>query len=217
LPSARLEPFGTAGFFLQPTVEAHTSTNPKAQQDSISAKIPLQIVLSLDRDKADFFESHYFSISPVYETDHVKNTETYGGDLFYSPTIPRFHIGGLGPIHPLPDWITFGWRPYIGIEGGEAFQPASTMGYKMPSEFVRGVFKLHSDLYFSNRFDLAVDFSHRTFINGDNASFEYMEISSVYYVDEDQHLSLGLTYKNGYTTPQFSQVDSLSAWIGIKF
>lgn len=210
--------FGNVGpgeFFLQPAVEAHTSTDPKAQQDSISARVPLQLVVVPGKD--GLIASHYLVISPVYETDHVKNTETYGGDVFYSPTIPDLYIGSLRPIGGLPSWVTFGWRPYIGMEGAAATQPASTSGYRLPSEFVRFAFKLHGDLCFSNRLDLAVDFAHRTFVAGDDVSFEYFEISPVYYLDTDQHFSVGVTYKNGYTTPQFTKVDSISAWIGIKF
>jgi hypothetical protein len=215
LPSFQFGSLGTGEFFLQPAIEAHTSTNPKAQQDSISAKIPLQFVLVPKNES--LIASHYFAISPVYETDHAKNTETYGGDLFYSPTIPSLYIGSSEAISSLPSWIAFGWRPFVGIEGGAATQPPSTEGYKVPSEYARFVFKLHADLLFSNRFALALDFVHRTFIAGDDASFDYFEISPIYYFDEDQHFSIGVTYKNGYTTPQFSKVDSLSAWLGLKF
>ncbi len=210
---------GPAEAFLQPTVEAHTSTSVTAQQDSISAKVPVQLVVNPTNQQLLGITSHFFSLSPVYETDHLKKTETYGGEVLYSPTIPALKIGSLYTIPLLPSVLQFGWRPYFGIEGGEADQTASAIGFKLPTEFVRTVFKLHSNLYTSSkRFGLAVEFVNRTFLNGDVSSFNYMEISPVYYFDpETQHLSLGLTYKNGYTSPQFSLVDSFSAWVGIKF
>jgi hypothetical protein len=215
LPAFGDEQTGVGEFFLQPAVEAHTSTNPKAQQDSISAKIPLQFVFNPANDMP--IAAHYLSISPIYETDHVQNTETYGGEIFYSPTVPGINIGSLRRLPGLPDWITFSWRPYVGFEGAEVSQTPPKTGYKLPPEFIRFAAKLHTDLYFSNRFNLAMDYCHRNFFYGDDASFDYVEVSPIFYIDEDQHFSLGMTYKNGYTSPQFSWVHSIGLWVGIKF
>ena len=137
--------------------------------------------------------------------------------MFYSPTVPDLNIGSLRPLPGLPHWITFSWRPYVGFEGAEVSQTPPKTGYKLPPDFIRFAAKLHTDLYFSNRFDLAMDYCHRNFFYGDDVSFDYVEVSPIFYIDEDQHLSLGLTYKNGYTSPQFSWVHSIGAWVGIKF
>jgi hypothetical protein len=56
-----------------------------------------------------------------------------------------------------------------------------------------------------------------SFIYGNGRGYSYAEISPVYYFDEDQHFSVGLTYKVGNTTPDFRNVNSVNAFFGVKF
>jgi hypothetical protein len=82
---------------------------------------------------------------------------------------------------------------------------------------------LHGDLYITPSFEIAADYSHRTFLTGGGNSFDYVELSPILYLDgspddpTSHHFSIGMTLKNGKTTPQFKSVNSISAWLGIKF
>lgn len=240
--------FGNTGFgaWVNPSVEAHTSTQAisKRQQDSLSAKVPVELTLtpaSLSENDA-WFVGHTFLITPDYERDRKKDVQTFGINVLYSPTLARpiktgepitfaefvqaLHLG-----ESTLDYPQFIWRPYVGFESGylNASSSASTSGssaltaYGNDRDYSRFVVTLHGDLYLTPSFDIATDFYHRTFLTGSGRSFDYVELSPILYLDGSpgdpttQHFSIGMTLKNGKTTPQFKDVNTISAWLGIKF
>ena len=235
---------GNTGFgaFVNPSVEAHTSSQAisKRQQDSLSAKVPIELDFTPASLSSDaWFIGHTFLISPDYERDRKKDVQTFGMNVLYSPTLARpiktgepitfsefvqaFHLGESNRDYPL-----FRWRPYIGFENGYLNAPkgesiGALQAYGNERDYSRFVITLHGDLYITPSFDIAADFSHRTFLTGGENSFDYVELSPILYLDgspddpTSQHFSIGMTLKNGKTTPQFKNVNSISAWLGIKF
>jgi hypothetical protein len=230
------------GVFVNPSVEVHTSSQAisKRQQDSISAKLPIELDFtpaSLS-DRA-WFIGHTFLISPDYERDRKKDVQTFGVNVLYSPTLARpiktgepitfaefvraLHLGASDRNYP-----QFIWRPYIGFENGylnasTAAPMGALLAYGNEHDYSRFVMTLHGDVYMTPSFDIAVDYSHRTFLTGGGNSFDYVEVSPILYLDgspddpTSQHFSIGMTLKDGKTTPQFKNVKSISAWLGIKF
>jgi hypothetical protein len=232
--------------YLQPilnfSVEAHTTTQApsKRQQDSISAKIPVELDISTLNDDS-WIRLNTFLITPSYERDRKKTIETYGVNVLWSPTISPPTNGPImlirtGQFIPLSqilpgypfDYPGIVWRPYVGFESGDRTtsdpkDKDAAKAYDGQPEYSRFVVTTHADVYITPNFDIAIDFSHRTFLTGSELSFDFIDISPILYLDgtpddpNTQHLSLGLTYKNGKTTPQFKDVMSISAWIGVKF
>ena len=234
----RQAPFGGDDFsflpIITPTLEAHTSTRAKKQQDSLSAKVVAEFDIA-SSFMPDLFQEHTITITPSYETDHLKKTEAYSINVMYSPTLGGWFptgkfiplaqilngVGISGYQHEYPGII---WRPYVGFEDGLISTPSNdTSVYGGEDTYSRFASVLHSDLYLAPRFDVAVDFSNRTFFTGTDRTFDYVEVSPILYLDGNpadpttEHFSLGMSLKYGKTTPQFKNVDSLSAWLGVRF
>jgi hypothetical protein len=208
--------------YAKPAFEAHTSTLVTATRDSIAAKIPMEIVYGLGEeqyvDPKYFLKSLLISVAPTFETDRKADTTSYGADIFLAPTIPSIGIGApwhIGLIYP-------SWQPYVGFENG--YVTKSVAGLRSDNDFERFVLKLHGQVFITNYFEIAADYTHRTFLGSgpfsisSQASFNYVEASAIFWIDPiDQHFSFGITYKNGEATPKFTMVDSVTAFIGIKF
>lgn len=226
------------------SVEAHTTTQAasKRQQDTISAKLPIE--LDLGSANASWISVNTFLITPTYERDRKKTIETDGVNILWSPTLVPPPEATSGPIMlvqtgqfiPLSQILPGSranypgliWRPYFGFELGDRLMSDpkdidAAKAYGSDRKYDRFVATTHVDLYLTRSFDIAIDLTHRTFLSGSEMDFDYVEVSPILYLDgtpEDpssQHFSLGLTYKNGKTTPQFKSVRSLSAWLGVKF
>src|ERR1700730_502856 len=196
---------------IQPTFEAHTSTQQKAEQDSLSARLPVTLYLQPNFDT--FVSQHLLAISFVYETDRHQDTSTIGGDVYYTPTIPSLAAG----IEQTAGALAFRWRPFIGFEGGHILENDKGALDPSENEFCRFVLKLHADLWIGKQFALAADYSLRTELTGNQSTHGYFEVSPIVYLDKDHHFSAGLTYKRGKTTPDFSDVDSVNVWMGVLF
>ncbi len=208
--------------YAKPAVEAHTSTLASATRDSIAAKVPMEFVYGVGYkefiDPNCLLKSLVVSVSPTFETDRKADTTNYGTDIFVAPSIPKFGVGApwhLGFIYP-------SWQPYVGLETG--YVSGATGGLQNDTDFERFVLKLHGQVFITSYLELAVDYYHRTFLgsgpfaSNDQTSFDYVEASAIVWLDPiDQHLSLGVTYKNGEAPPKFSSVDSVTAFVGIKF
>jgi hypothetical protein len=197
---------------IQPTFEAHTSTKTKAEQDSLSGRLPVSLYFQPNREDA-FISQHKVAISMVYETDRHQETATFGGDLYYTPTIPALAAG----IEQSSGDLTFRWRPFVGVEGGHILENDNGALDPSKSEFFRFVFKLHADLWIGKQFVLAADYSMRTELIGRNETHPYVEVSPTLFLDKDRHFSVGLSYKRGKTTPDFSDINSINAWVGLLF
>lgn len=196
---------------IQPTFEAHTSTNEKAAQDSLSGRLPVSLYLQPNFET--FISQHKVVISLVYETDRHQETATIGGDLYYTPTIPALAIG----VEKTIDSVTFRWRPFFGVEGGHILENDNGALDPSKSEFFRLVIKLHADVWIGKQFVVSADYSVRDELSGNRGAHHYFEISPTLFLDKDHHFSVGLTFKRGKTTPDFSDVDSINAWVGILF
>lgn len=229
---------------LNPSIEAHTTTQApsKRQQDSISAKIPIE--LGLSSATASVVAGNTFLITPDYERDRKKTIETFSVNVLWSPTLSPPSDASPGPIMLIRtgQLIPFSqilpgsrlnypgliWRPYVGFETGDRITSNpkdidAAKAYDGQNEYSRFVATVHTDFYLTPKFDIACDFTHRTFLSGSGLSFDYVEVSPVFYLDgtpnnpDSQRWSLGMTYKNGKTTPQFKDVESVSAWVGIRY
>ncbi len=217
---------------INPAFEIHESTALKNQQDSISAKMP--VVLAWNFPQKSPLETAIFYLSPTYETDKSKSTETYGIDILFSPIVSTqimgfpIQTGQFIPIGAIFKSIKAEYpgvrlMPYLGFENGYASFPGGRSVYDNQRDFSRFAARLKTDIFLSPRLDIAIDYYHRTFLTGNDDSFDFVDISPILYLDGDpenpetEHFSLGMTFKDGKTTPQFKNVKTISAWIGVKF
>jgi len=229
-------------FAIVPSFEAHTSNSVTATQDSLKAKLDLQFALdSKGKSDTDLFQLQALSIAPAYERDRVKKTETYGGEVFYTPVLKA--IPGMTALYPLAFWRNqnavvanpteaaaiaypgFVWSPSVGFEVGHA-TINETPVYGTDPDYARFVAKLKLDLYLFPQFDLSVSYAGRVFLNGEERAFSFFEIAPTWYIftpaedvqnPKKVHFAIGLDFKDGETTPSFKHVDSLSAFVGMKF
>ena len=160
----------------------------------------------------------WFNLAPYYETDQKTDITNYGNAILVAPFVPKLGIGGpwhWGFIYP-------SWQPYIGLESGYVGTAKSPL--RSDTDFQRFVLKLHGQVFVTQYFEFAVDYTHRTFlgsgpfISDDRTNFDYYELAALFWIDPiDQHFSIGVSYKNGESTPKFSDVESVNAFLGIKF
>lgn len=205
------------GWNIRPTFEAHVATEQDNQQNSLSYRLPVNLTLgpvAPELIRKSVVTLHFLTISPVFETDRLQNTETFGADLFYSLNVPDLAVGVkkklFGPVKVL-------WRPYIGIEGGHVFDDGGNAALKDTKEYVRFSAKVHGEIWWTGHFVLTADYYFRNDLDGDRNAHSYVEVSPTIYLDPDKHISAGATYKRGKTTPQFTNVDSINLWLGAKF
>jgi hypothetical protein len=220
---------------IEPTFEAHISTEETNAQDSMSARLPITLSWyphSLDTKIKEWF----LTVSPVYEFDRLKNNETIGGDAFLTANIPSIGVGeflwltGRPTPHFKPnDGLVFHWRPFIGFEGGHVIKAEAGTVLSEENEYARFSAKVHGELAwvhkhtekeqvsYQNKLVIAVDYYLRQDFTDSESTHNYVELSPTLYLDDSEHFSMGLTYKNGQTTPQFSNVDELTLWLGVKF
>jgi hypothetical protein len=214
------------GWQLEPTFEAHISTDATSAQDSLSYRLPVTLDFQPNTDDSyiqvpnagdAYIQGIRLIVSSVYETDQNANTRTLGGDIFVTPTIPKLGIGAGLPLGPL----VFRWRPFVGFEGGNVIDDGGNVALRDTSDYFRFSLKLHTELWlnlwFPNQFECALDYYFREALANGTAGYNYLEVSPIFYFDERQHFSTGLTYKRGKTTPQFADVDTLTVWVGMKF
>jgi hypothetical protein len=208
----------------------------------LKAKVDFQFALnSEDKTDTDLFQLQALSVAPTYERDRVKKTETYGADIFYTPILKA--IPGMTALYPLTFWHRqiavvanpeealrvaypgFIWSPSIGFEVGHAIIDQAAV-YGNDPDYARFVAKITLDLYLIPQFDISVSYAARFFLTGDERAFSFFEIAPTWYIwtaAEDMqnpkkvHFAIGLDFKDGETTPNFKHVDSLSAFIGVKF
>lgn len=196
---------------INPTFEAHTSTQTGKTQDTLSVRVPTTWILPSENPK---ILSHYFTGSPVWEMDRNKDNETLGGDLYYTIDSKIKYHGEASPIG-IGD-LEFRWRPWIGIEGGSYLSDGGIAATLGTDDYLRIVPKIQADLFLTSRFVLTAEYLHRTDLVNDD-SFNFFEASATYYLDPNELFSVGFTYKYGNTAPKFNDVDSLNAWLGVKF
>jgi hypothetical protein len=221
---------------IEPTFEAHISTNNTNAQDSMSARLP--VTLSWEPHSLDAQISEWFlTASPVYEFDRLNNNQTIGGDAFLTANVFSVGIGQFLWLtgRPTPRFqpdngVVFHWRPFVGFEAGHVIDAEAGTVLSEQSEFARFATKLHAELAwvhkraeseknelpYTNRFIVAANYYFRhDFIGG--STHNYFDVSPTWYLDDEEHFSVGLTYKRGETTPKFAKVDELTLWLGTKF
>jgi hypothetical protein len=222
-----------------PSFEAHTSTSATATQDSLKGKLDFQFTLNSNYQTEVAVPLQALSIAPTYETDRVKATETYGVDIFYTPFIRGI---GMGTLQPLNFWHEqngvvstpeealkiaypgFVWSPSIGFEVGHATM-SNVAVYGEDPDYARFAAKIKLDVYLIPQLDLGFSYAGRVFLTADNRAFSYFDITPILYLGpvadlqdpKKIHFAIGMDFKDGETTPSFKHVDSLSAFIGIKF
>jgi hypothetical protein len=208
--------------YVKPAFEAHTSNLSTATTDSLSAKLPAEIVWGAGETEytksITLVKSVLFSLAPYYETDRKTDITNYGSAILVAPSVPKFGIGApwhWGFIYP-------SWQPYVGLESGYVGTAESPL--RSDTDFERFVLKLHGQVFVTQYFELAIDYTHRTFLSSgpflssDQTNFDYYELAALFWIDPiDQHFSIGVGYKNGESTPKFSDVESVTAFLGIKF
>jgi hypothetical protein len=157
--SSGTEWFGNpVGWFVEPTFEAHVSSEPGSAQNQLSYRSPItleyfpggkEILAGMDNPNAvppkRFITVDTFIISPMYQTDQDNKTRLIEGELFYTPTIPALAIGIRQPVFGLSK-VQFRWRPYIGFELGDYLSENNSTGAASESNISRFVFRAAGDL-----------------------------------------------------------------------
>jgi hypothetical protein len=235
LSSGTQLPGNPIAWFVEPTFEAHVSSQPGSAQNQLSYRSPITLdfypdqneIAGMDNPNAvppkRFISVHTFIISPTYQTDQDNNTRLIEGELFYTPTIPSLAIGIRQPIFGLSK-VQVRWRPYIGFELGDYLSENKSTGAASESNISRFVFRAAADLSLGDRFSLSGSYVSRIELNEGGTSFNYGEVSGQMFLDptlptngEPPHFSIGITYKRGNDAPDFANVDSVNAWLGVRF
>ncbi len=225
------------GWFLQPSFEAHVSTEPTSSQNQLTYRVPLtlnyipggrEILAGMDDPNAvpkkRFITVHTLMVSPTYQTDRHNDTRAMEAEIFYTPTIPSLAIGVRQPLFG-SNAVQFLWRPYVGAELGDYLERDETTTLPIENSISRFVARAEGELLFGERFAITGSYVHRTEFNGEERSFNYGEVSALVILDttlpedetEPPHFTMGLTYKRGKDAPEFEDVDAVTAWLGIRF
>jgi hypothetical protein len=221
---------GRMSYSVRPTVEVHASTKQGAEQDSVAYRVPVYLdfitvptvapgqdpIAALTSGGHDpFISDQHFIISPVLETDRAHDAMTLGGDAYYTASIDSLLIGNDFPIPFTDGRGIFAWRPWIGIEGGTVLDDANKPDLISRNGFFRVVGKAQADLWWQGQFQLSASYLYRWDLTNGHDQNGLVDVSAIYHFDD--HSSIGVSYKNGRSTPAFEKVESLSAWFGIKY
>ncbi len=210
---------------LQPSFEAHFSGEPDATQNQLTYRLPFELTLipkghaavtALEQTgqvpETPWFLAHTFIVSPTYQSDQDNDVRTFHAEMLYTPTMPRLALGVQRG-----DFVKFRWRPFIGAEIG-AFDDDNLLDeVTVEQDYQRFVARVLAELWFGDHFALTANYVHRTELSGAQHSFDYGEISAQYQLDDTGYFLTGATWKVGKDAPLFQNVNSISAWVGVKF
>lgn len=212
---------------IDPVIEADVSSSDAANNNSLKAAVP--IILSLNdtqtlpprvREKAEipdrepkFFRQHNLIGVPKYEADQGFDTQIIGLDLLYTPTIPDIGIGSA----LRKGKIGFRWIPVIGFEFGQIITNQQALTTLPSATFVRATARLRAELGITSSLVFSTDYVARVDLTGNQDFNDFLDLSLNYFLDDQQKISVGLSYKNGETAPTFENSESLRAFFGLKF
>ena len=224
------------GWYVQPSFEAHISTDPTASQNQLSYRTPLTVnIIPTGKDffggmddtnaspKQRFITAHTVALSPTYQTDRNSGTRAIEAEIFYTPTIPMLASGIRQPVFNLEN-IQFRWRPYLGAELGNYLERDSATMLTTGSSIERLVARAEAELQLGDRYVISGSYLQRLELNGQRRALGYGEISGIVILDgslpekdKSAHFSVGVTYKLGKDAPDFNNVNEVSAWLGVRF
>jgi hypothetical protein len=219
-----------------PTAEAHTSSITTGQQNSISGKLqiiqpftlssPVTLLAPVNTEPYQTLlptlksEGALLQITPNYETNRQQTLETYGSDILLTPLFTPLYRNGSKYVLTVV--------PSIGLESGFVYGVAKHSIYGQGDDFSRFVARLHGELYITRYFLVVADFYDRMFLTASKLNYAFIDVSPNIILNPDPSSSLGtdpmklqfsvgLDFKYGKTTPQFNEVHSISAFLGLKF
>lgn len=180
---------------------------------------------------------------PTYRLDREAEIRALEMGLFWRPgTAPKVALNVSRPI--IPDLVTFRWDPLLGIELGSYTDGKPQLAPGIPSDYARGIIRLHAELNFGARLALIGDYTRRLELFDGSPDRHYYELSLAYKLDEERvvqkvdaagnpkfdpetgkpenvlvpgHFTIGASWKKGRDVPAFDEVDTYSAWLGVQF
>ena len=217
------------GARIRPAFEAHVSSQQGASRNQLTYSGLIQGRLkwfpgghdnvrteALLPERLPFFSAHYFELAPLYITDREASVRTWGLDMKYEPSVPFLNLNHdvARPLFHL-SWLEGSMKGSIGLairtyEQGNPIAAANADYGEFVAAYEGAVVLFH-------KLTLRAKYAAASDLWGDMKSHDLFEGSAELLLDERNHFTVGLTYVCGEEEPTFAKVDSLTAWVGVKF
>jgi hypothetical protein len=213
------------GLTIAPVIEAHISSSDRATDNSLQFQVPFvlrftdarpiaQTLLKPGQDpEIPFLFAQHFIGSPKFTTDRDFRTKVIGFDLLYTPTIPSVGMGASIPFGK----FEFRWRPLVGFEFEHILDNPDNLFSLPVDNFARATGRLRLQLAYNKSFVLSSDYIFRFNLTNGNKIHQYLDLSAIYYLDKNQIVSIGASYKVGENSPRFEYNEEVSLFLGFKF
>lgn len=214
---------------IRPAFEAHVSTQEGANRNQLTYSALIQgrykwfpgghdnvRTEALNPERLPFLSAHYFELSPVYVTDRVASVRTWGMDLRYEPSIPFLNLNhdAARRLFGLP-WLEGSMKGSVGF-AFRKYERGSPMA-TADADYGELVAAYEGEVVLFRRLTLRAKYGAASDLWGDMKSHDLFEGSAEVLLDERNHFTVGVSYIYGEEEPTFAKVDSITAWVGVKF
>jgi hypothetical protein len=214
---------------IRPAFEAHVSTQTGAARDELKYAILFEgrikyfpgeeaniRTIALPAEDLPLISVHHFALAPVYVTDRVASVRSWGLDALYEPSVPYLNLNHDNSRRLLGlSWLEGSMKGSLGLAFREYDQGKPVAMHD--NDY--GLFVGHIEIALTvfGRLKLSADYSANTDLWGNMKSHDLFQGSAEVMVDKKNHFTVGATYVHGEEEPMFEKVDSITAWVGVKF
>jgi len=195
-------------------IEANVSTDARVGRDKIVHRLGIDGVLfrSIPRP---WWSGHNFTATFDYMTDQDYRSVVLGGTAQYSP---NFRLIGIGEYKQLGTLLLFfRWRPYLGLTAGSVENEGGREVFQDIESYINGYFRIGGDLLIGTRLHLTPEMTLWQELKNREHSYGLFSVSFRYSLDEEDRLSVGVSYTRGKDSPEFIGQEELAFGLGIKF
>jgi len=201
------------------SLEGHVSSDDSESEDAWRLRVSSEIDAPLGRRS-----SYYALLSLKFEGDRDLDTQKLIGEFLFTPTVFRSFLGQAYPTtHDKPNApIRFRLRPIAVIEAGrtlkkggsaEADDTVLRLLLRAKGEvFLPGVAR---SLGIEDAFLYANNALYHLPLEDEDRTHNFLVTGIEFRFSE--FVSLGLTYKNGESAPNFNKIETFGGTIGLRF
>jgi len=211
---------------IRPSFEAHISTQTGANRNQLAYAVPFEgkafrFPGAPQRAGGEIvdgppFTGHSLAVTPTYVTDRSASIRTWGVDVDYEPSMPALHLNGDAPS------AVFGSKKFlVGTTARAGFTWRSIEAGAGPLSTGMDYSQLRVEagitVVLGERLTLTSKYVGLTNLSGEGDNHTFLETSAQLKLDKRDHFTVGVSYFKGEEEPTYEEVNTLTAWVGVKF
>lgn len=161
-------------------------------------------------------------LAPIYVVDYEKGSRVGSLKANWIPGFLR-QIDGLavqGSYPLIPKLLSFGLTPRVLAQGSHVFDPGTNTELRMTSDYLRAGGDVTVDLWGNGAlsdFTGSVAYKRLFRLTSGPRDIDLLKASVQYWLDDDQHVSIGYIYERGLDEDTADRVNDWKLTLGVRF